>query len=575
MDADRIGRRIDGFVLVALTLLIAAHCFTKYEPYTFLYRDGAFYAQTNRAIAEDHTLRQEGVQPMSWYEGNLPWYRNVTASWSNLSVGVEGERYPKHSFLMPVLSTPLFLALGLPGLLVFNAICVVLGLFAAYRLAARHLGEPAAAVAVLALGSGPLVLYLAYAYSFDAFYGALVLGGAALLAGGRPAVGGLLLGLSLWAKPTNVVLAAPLALALTTWDRRTLVRLAVGGAIPLVAFAVANTLMYGYPWLTSYSRMLVVEDGQPRIESLSEVFDAPLAEGLERLWDGADGYNFKKYALLPLASVLGMLPLGWLAVRRARQEPGGPPTGRLTAALLVAFAGFVFVFGRYELSTVRFFYPWLLAAVIPLAAILRVAAGLSARALAWWRGLQSPRARWAAAVASLALLIGATAAARVAHREPPSLHADLERLTVTLADTPCDYLNLSRMAWECSKREAKGGYLVGRALGDRCEFAEEPMLWAPPSPNGRERVIRWVPDEPSDAMDVVWGFDETAAKGVVSFTVQVGKRRPYKATARDKGELSHHRLAGPFRAGEPVTVTIPGTRAKKRFLCLNVKLADG
>lgn len=570
MDEERSVRRVDGFVLAALIAVVGVHCFVKYEPYSFLFRDGMFYAHTNRAIAQDLTLRQEGVQPMSWYEGKLPWYRDVAASWSNVSVGAKGEYYPKHSFLMPVASTPFYLLLGLPGLLVFNALMVVLGLFAAYRLAARHVREGPAAVAVLAILASPLIPYLTYAYSFDAFYGALVLGGAAVLAGGRPLIGGLLLGLSLWAKPTNLLIVAPLALALATWERRALVRLAIGGAIPLVAAAVANALMYGYPWLTSYSRMLVVEGGRLQIQSLQEGFGLPLDEGLERLWDGADGYNVRKYALLPVLSYVGLLPLGWLAWRRRGAPVRAERTGRLTWALAAAAAGFVSVFGRYEFVSVRFLMPWVLAAVVPLAALVDAVSSGAARLGRLWQAWRSRRGRLAVAGATTVGLVVALVAARASDSPRPGLAQDLERLTVTLDGTPCDYLNLRSLAWECSKREARGGYLVGRALGDRCAFAEQPMLWAPPSPKKRTRVIRWVTEEPASSLEVVWGMDESAARGVVYFTVRVGERPAVKLMARDKETLHRRRLVGRVPAGTPVVVTIPGTKAKKRFLCLNV-----
>lgn len=569
------ARRVDAFVLVAIVVVIAAHCYVKYEPYTFIFRDGSFYSQTNRSIAEGFTLRQEEVQPQSWYDGSLPWYRNVDKAWSNVSVGANGELYPKHSYLMSVASTPFYLLLGLPGLLVFNCVALALGMFAGYRLAARYTGEGAAAVAAMALMATPLVPYLAYCYSFDVFYGALIAGGAALLAAGWGLSGGLLFGLSLWAKPTNVLLVGPLALALTTWDRRTLARLVLGGTIPIALAAVANAVMYGRPWITSYQRMLVVEDGVRKIVSLGGEFDIPVREGLRRYWEDADGFGLRDYAFLPVMSYLGVVPLALVSLwRRGEDVPPARGGWKVALALLVSVVGFALLFGRYVYMSARFAMPWVMVGVVPLAALVALTVVGGARVARWVAARPTPRARrGVVAVAALAVL-GFMVASRAADGAGPrSLFADVEQLDVRLSGTPCDYLNLTHMKWECSKREARGGYLVGRALGEQCAHAGQPMMWAPMNPDGRLRTMRWTPDASAAGIDLVWGLDATADKGEASFTVQIGDGPVFTAQAATPGGLDRHSIQAAITPGTPVTVTIPGTRAKKRFMCMNATLS--
>ncbi|GMV43434.1 MAG: hypothetical protein AMXMBFR64_51500 [Myxococcales bacterium] len=562
VDGGGVARRIDALVLLAIIVFVAAHCLVKYEPYTFIFRDGSFYSQTNRSIAQGFTLRQEEVQPGSWYDGSLPWYRDVDKSWSNISVGGGGEYYPKHSFLMPVMSTPFYLLLGLPGLLVFNCVALVLGMWAGYRLGARFAGEGASAVATMALLATPLVPYLAYCYSFDVFYGALVAGGAALIAARWGFAGGLLMGLSLWAKPTNVLLAGPLVLALTAWDRRFLGRLVLGGAIPIALAALANAVMYGLPWLTSYHRILVVEAGVPKIVSLGGEFDIPLGEGLRRFWKDADGFGLREYVFLPVVGYVGVVPL---AVSRWWREGRAGGEWKVALALLVSMVGFGLLFGRYVYMSARFFMPWVMVGAVPLAALIGASLWGADRIVRW---VGRPAVRRWAAWGVVAGLLGVTVA-RAAAGGAPSLHADVERLEVTLAGTPCDYLNLTHMKWECSRREARGGYLVGRALGDQCGQFGEPMLWAPMNPDGRVRVLRWTVREDAAGLDLVWGLDETAERGEATFTVQVGAES-FTGRTGAPGEVQRHRLEVPVVEGTPVTVTIPGTRHQRRFLCLNV-----
>ena len=559
-EIRRYTHRIDAFTFLALAAFLVVLAMLRYEPHSFLFRDAAFYAQTNRSIAEELTLRQENVQPRSWYDGSLPWYKNVDEAWSNVSVGKDGEWYPKHSYLMPVFSTPFFVTLGVPGLLVFNLTAMLLGLFAGYKLATKLVSPPAAAVAVLLVCTAKIVPYLAYSYSFDVFYGALVAGGAALLAFGRPGLGALLLGLSLWAKPTNVVIALPLALALIEWDRRTLLWALGCGALPLIALALANTFMYGAPWETSYGRILVVDNGIPRIRSLGDDFDRPLSEGLAILWEDPDGYDLRRYAALPFLAYLGLVPLLW---RRAR----------LAVALLAGLAAFLYVFGIYHYTTARFFMPWVFVSILPLAALLSFGGRLWERSLRLARERLTPRVRrrvLAGVGLSLFVIVIVSWALPDGARRSPS--GDLERLRVTLNGTPCDYLNMNDMKWECSRQEVRGGYLVGRAVGDECAFAEQPMLWVPPDPRGRRRVITWMPRDAADGLDLAWGLDETADEGEASFTVRVGDNPPFEGRADTPGKLVQRAIDGSIIPGTPVTIEIAPATKKKLFLCLGLTL---
>ena len=149
--------RVHALVFVVIAAWLAIIGATRFQPNTFLFRDGAFYAQTNRAIATGLTLRQENYQPASWYDGSLSWYRNVDDAWSNLSVGRDGAWYPKHSYVMPILSTPFYLVSGPAGLLIFNLIALGLALFSGYLLAARWVSPVPAAVATLAVLATPQI----------------------------------------------------------------------------------------------------------------------------------------------------------------------------------------------------------------------------------------------------------------------------------------------------------------------------------------------------------------------------------------------------------------------------------
>jgi len=496
---DRLPVRAPLLVGLAIGLYLAMLVGPRLAPWTFLFRDGSFYAQTARALERDGTLRQENVQPRSWYDGSLPWYRNVDDAWSNVSVGARGEWYPKHSYLAPLLALPFQWAFGPWGLLLFNLATLWIGLFLGYRLAAAISGEvPAIAALGLVLAS-PLVNWIAYAFSHDVLCGALVALAVWSMASKRLVAAGLAAGLALVAKPTNALLLVPLLLA---WfpggGLRGLLRTALGAAVPLAAYGIANGWMYGAPWTTSYHRILTVRNGAPEIVSYGNAFDLPLGQGLRRFFQAsAEG------EVWPMAfpAVLAWLGIPWLARRHWRQALG----------LAAALAGFVLVFGKYRYGGARFFLPWLVLAPIPGAALL---AGLtrsleSARDAVRRRAGGLPRA-WVLGL-GLMLLAAALGGARwYRTRGLPApgttLSSSLERLEVRLGDVPCDYFNLAHRRWECSGLDRSADRFTGSPAGTECQdWWDGQAIYLPPGPKGHARRVDWRPSSSGSGLRVRWG----------------------------------------------------------------------
>lgn len=555
--------RVHALVLVAILAWMAAIGIARWQPNTFLFRDGSFYAQTNRAIATSGTLRQEPFQPSSWYDGSLPWYRNVDEAWSNLSVGTDGQWYPKHSYVMPILSTPFYLVFGPGGLLVFNLIVLALGLYAGYWLAARVVGAVPAAVATLALLATPLVPYLAYSYSHDVLCATLSVGGLALVVRGRPLAAGLLLGLALVAKVTNILVILPMLLALAPWDRRTWLRGVAGASVPLALYAAANTWMYGAPWRTSYHAILTVRDGVQQVVSYSSAFDLPLAQGLRRFFQRSGEGELWQMAAVPLIGFVGILPL---AFRRPRVAAG------LTLALLAFLVGF----GKHRYGGARFFMPWLVLAPIPMAALADGAARL-VRGLAGAWGLVR-RSRWGT-VAIVVLIVGhlgGFGAAWVLHagqsKPPASMTQDVEAIRVRVGDVPCDYLNLAHWKWECSGIDRGSDWYAGRALGTECGALGLPGLRVPPGSSGKARSVEWRPDRAFQALRIVRMPDTSRdGKGSLKAEVRAGDRLvasdEWPAGAADRRD---ERIEGPFPARTPVTLTVDSRPGPNPALCIEI-----
>lgn len=557
------GHRASAIVLAGLLVYLGGIVASRWEPYTFLFRDGSFYAQTNRAIADGFTLRQEAVQPGSWYDGSLPWYANVDDAWSNISIGTDGEWYPKHSYLMPVFSTPFFLVFGTSGLLLFNLIAMALGLFAVYRIAARASGELPAAISVLGIASCPLIPYLAYSYSHDVFYAALLTGGMSVLMTGRHGFAGILLGLSIFAKVTNAVAVVPIVLFLFRGGRRDFARLAACAAIPVMILAVANWYMYGAPWINSYNRILTVRGGVPEIVSYFGAFGTPLMDGLARYFSSSPEGEIWQKAPLSIVALLGIVPLAFAS-------------WRLASGILATVVGYTLLFALYNFGGARFLTPVVMLAVVPGAALIDALGRLAVSTGNLWSAVTRSRAAIRVLLAIGAILLLSLAirwGSRVIDPgEADSMAADVQRLMVRVDRTPCDYFNMARQKWECSGIDRDDRMYTGTAVANQCAFGRDAMLRIPVAPGGKRRTVEWRPSKGGDHLEIVFGIDGTTkSEGPVTFSIRVGDRQATKWTASTTGGVTHEEVEVPVSPGDPVVLELEPSQ-KGAALCLDVSV---
>ncbi|MCA9612482.1 MAG: DUF2029 domain-containing protein [Sandaracinus sp.] len=370
-------------VFVLVLLLAALDVVARWEPNTWINRDGRFYTNVNATLVESGSIEQSEFCA-SWYDGHQGWNHDLDASWSNVALGREGRRYPKHPVLMPLLSTPFFWAFGVLGTLLFNLLAFATAGGFAYLLARRHASPSAAALAAAAFLLATGIRDYAYDYHVDILLLALFLGGLAALQRGRGFLGGLLIAACVTLKPTLLLWVPSIALFVepairahlasepakapkpakppTRW--RTLGLAVLGGAIVLGLFALANTWFFGRPWWAGYNRVLVVVAGEPQVADVSNTFDVPWDTGLEQLWSGPHGIRNRM--------ALGLYALPALAL--LWRSP------RLVIAALYALVTGVLLFARYRWYADRFLWP-AFALLVPALAVLVDRAPAALRAL--------------------------------------------------------------------------------------------------------------------------------------------------------------------------------------------------
>lgn len=553
---ERKNSLVHVVVLAGLFLALFTQVAIKYNPNTFLFRDGSFYAQTNRAIVEGLTLRQEAFQPKSWYDGSLPWYQNVDDAWSNISVGKNGEWYPKHSWLMPVFSTPFYLVSGPLGLLFFNLLMMVLGLYASYRIAARFYGTAPAAVAIIIISFAPVVPYLTYSYSHDVFYATLIAGGFALLLFNRPILGGALLGLSLVAKITNAVIVLPISIAIVIGNPTVFFRALIAGAVPLASFAIANWYMYGAPWITSYHRILTVSNGVPEIVSYNNAFDLPFAEGVKRYFSVSNEGEVWHQAYIPILAYLGVIALFFRA-----------PV--IATGLLVGVIGFLVAFAKYRYGGARFFMTNVFLAAIPLTAGICAIAGAIRNGVDFYaKHRPSPKIAWLVGlVIFLAHVVGFGLAWTFGHHsdDPASMTRDVEKLEVHHGSANCDYFNMADWKWECSGIDRGNKEFTGLAIRNECaEFGSSAITI--PTAAGRTSTVTWRPDVDINRAVLLHALESGARE--LSFFVEIAGSAPFEVISKP-GSASRTALAPVLKANTAVTIRMADA-PKGAHVCVDI-----
>jgi len=561
---------------------------SRYQPHTYLKGDSAFYTITARALLEDRTLEMSRHHPMSWYKGELRHYGEMDQAWSDLSLGSnETSYYPKHPYVLPIVALPFFAAFGQPGLLVFNVLAMAALLACAFALARTWVGPgPALLATLLPLLCG-LVDRNVYTFSNDVFYSMLVTLGLVLALARRFVLAGVVIGLALWSKVTNVFFV-PLLLLLAWQEarahtepfpwRRTVLRACVGLALPGLLMAIANTVMFGGPFITSYHRIITIHGGKVLVESASDAFHAEFWAGLQNvLFDAGEG-------IWPQAPVLFVAALaGIVGVWRIGLPALALP---LMLGVLLAFHA------RYDFIWARFFLPLVglapLSLAAPFASRPRVPVGDLRED--WRPEVSTTTVRVAGAIGLLCVVVVSIAMVRAGSVGREFRLSDrLSEARVQLADTPCDYLNPNTMKWECSRLDSEGWRGWGLSLNlDRpqCDFEVgdddgqlaspdlAPRLWLHPSPGSMLRRAVWNSLGPLESGVLQFGYAKSSHGTDATLKVALDGRDVVLPSPERAGKLREVDLTPYLSADGPnrLEISVQARDHDYRQLCVDAQL---
>ncbi len=504
-----------------------------WQPNKWLIGDGAFYLNESYAVLHNGSLRQESIHPHSWYEKELGWNSNVDAAFSNIALGRHGEWWPKHPYLMPLVATPFIWAYGPIGSLVCHFLCYALIALLAYRIAARVASPGAALAAACALIATPWFAHCAWGFNNDVFYTVIILAAIEAALADKPHISGLLFGIGVFAKATNVLYGpALLGIFVLRKDWRGAWRFLFWGGVPVLIYLSLNWYMYTSPFKTGYDRILVRVAGKSTTHSHSTDFHfANMRQGLKRVLLEGDGIWPHVPIFFP--ALLG-LPI--LLVRRWRE-----------ALLFVWCLAVPILFhATYTWYRLEFNLPQLALAVTPLALLLTPVAPPSTVAT------PSPRAWLLREFLLLAIvLIASGVGRRLLERQPSYLWKHLPEAKVLLGDIPCDYFNNMVERFECSHFDTDDNQLTGRVLDVPLRFKDkaEQVVLLTPSYTAKERRLTYRDVPLTRKFLLRFGLADTArADAVVHLKVLLNDKllleRDVKARGLNVERLDTSALAG-------------------------------
>lgn len=494
----------------------------RWIPNKWLFGDGAFYMNVARGLLENHSLRQEKMHPHSWYERDMGWNRDLDGAWSNIALGRHGEWWPKHPILLPIAATPFIWAFGPIGSLVFQFLAWLAGVAFVYRIAARLVSRPAALAAACAFAVTPWIAERVWGFNNDVFYTALLLAAVDAALGAKAAAAGLLLGIAIFAKATNVLYGPGLLfLFLARRDFRGALRFCLFAAGPTVLLLAMNTYLFGSPLRIGYDRILVREAGQIATHSHSGDFHwSRMRSGLERALLGGDGF-------------LGRFPLffpalaGWALLFARRRWAEALALGWCIAVPIAFHAPFTWYRLEFNLPQAALSAALLSALLPPFAGPRSADSGPS-------------RVRWGrlAGVGTAAVLLLVGLGRRALAREGEYLWRELPRAEVYLGDIPCDYYNNQMERWECSHFDGNDWFMTGRPLEPPLRYsgAKEEVLLFHPHPSGRERRLEYPAVPMGKVLHLKYGLADNARTGaVVHFKVAVDGQAIFEEDVGQRG----------------------------------------
>ncbi len=280
---------------------------------------------------------------------------NGSRIWQDIySVDRHGQRIVKHPHLMIALVAPFLFLFGDPGILILGALSYLLLQASIYRLSENLIGSELSVLQALLLVCGTPFIFHATSISYDLLAATLIVG-ATQLARSRPLLAGIVMGLTVFFRPSNI-LYAPLFLFFIDrfFPRPKLPRVAIGLALAVAAFMCSNWLLWGGPLTPAHARMPYCDSGKTMFATGTMSFSLAILRSnlYEKFFSLRVGFLPPNLGLLPLLA----LPFIWKALQARKELALLLATAAIQIVLMFSYDGWAATSGgsRYLLPANAF-----------------------------------------------------------------------------------------------------------------------------------------------------------------------------------------------------------------------------
>jgi hypothetical protein len=178
------------------------------------------------------------------------------------ALGKNNTLLPKHSLLSALLAAPFYGIFGDAGFWILQQLAILALVLSIYSLVRELTGDELPLTTVISLFFLTQTLLYSYQYSYDIHGAVLILGGLAVMQN-RPIWGGVIMGLSLFVRPTHILIALPLLFAQYRQGLvlKNFAAAAAGMSVVVALFLFLNSLMWGSPFKIAYSCLPAFDRG--------------------------------------------------------------------------------------------------------------------------------------------------------------------------------------------------------------------------------------------------------------------------------------------------------------------------
>ena len=317
-------------VAALLSLLFSLCCYMKDLP--VLPQGPSFaMAEVTRSIVHSGSLTPPYFHSVHRDASALS---EATASevWQDVFAwGKDGRLLPKHSMLSAIIATPFYAVFGDTGFWILQQLLFLCLVFVTYLLVAAITGVPLPWTTIVSVFVLTPSLFYSYGFGYELHSCVLIMGGLYLMRW-LPALGAGLMVLSILVRPSEILIALPLAMVSGgLMGKRQGRAAALGIGVVMVGWCALNTYLWGGPFLTAYSRLPGFRNGNMFVSA------CPIGFDVNELFSGWAGKIFSEQGLLPYTPAVLALPFIVVSYRRRRDT-------FMRACLLISIAYGLYIF---------------------------------------------------------------------------------------------------------------------------------------------------------------------------------------------------------------------------------------